>query len=280
MRWILGTAQFLPGYGVSGNDFSSTWSGFQSVVDLVENVGFDAFDTAPGYGRAESVIGEIRSSFKVHTKLDPRVAPEESLQRSVRLLRGKKLEVVYLHDPSEFMEATPSKLRRLREVCQTFDAALGVSIYETEEFERAVEDDNVDFVQVPLNVLDRRFNADVVDRARVNGVRVIARSTLLQGVLVSGPEQLPSRVEHLRRWIVEFQKTCRYHHLTPLEGALGYLCSQLSIEGMILGIGSKAEAVEIATVLCANNVPVSFLQELESLETPPWTLIDPRSWRN
>lgn len=64
----------------------------------------------------------------------------------------------------------------------------GISVYSMEEAEKALAWPPCRTLQVPVNLLDRRFvEPSFVAKCKAKGVRLIARSILLQGVLADGP---------------------------------------------------------------------------------------------
>ena len=100
---ILGTAQFQSGYGVVRDTEQAHQSDGIDILELAARLGIAALDTAPAYGRAEDTIGQSRCGLPVHTKLNPKRSPAESLSQSLQDLRRDCVDVLYIHDSAEVL---------------------------------------------------------------------------------------------------------------------------------------------------------------------------------
>jgi len=106
--------------------------------------------------------------------------------RSCRALGVSKLAIVLLHrwqDRNSWQGAAWDHLLRLRE--QGKIGILGASVYHPNEALEALDDPEIKHLQIPINVLDWRWESASVDRAAAGrrDVVVHARSALLQGIL-------------------------------------------------------------------------------------------------
>ncbi len=116
----------------------------------------------------------------------------QSVERSSQRLRVESLPLVLLHRDDQ-----PAYLDALAK-CQ--EAGLiekcGVSMGSVERAEPFLENPFLGGIQIPANVLDRRFtHGGTTRRARERGARVFARSCYLQGLLLMSDENTP---EHLK----------------------------------------------------------------------------------
>jgi aryl-alcohol dehydrogenase-like predicted oxidoreductase len=82
-------------------------------------------------------------------------------------------------------------LRELREAGSI--AVLGASVYEPREALEALQDPAIEHLQIPMNVLDWRWEAAAFDRAAASRPDVVVhvRSALLQGVLAHPASRWP-----------------------------------------------------------------------------------------
>lgn len=279
MELVLGTAGIAAPYGVlrrhAERGCVEEWP--LSFRDL-HRKGFSAIDTAPVYGDAEDVIGSAGVVIPIHTKLSPALHPIRSLEQSLVRLRRSRVSVVYFHDTLVMDESQVERLAVLASARGELYEELGASIYDEIEFDRALAVPQIDVIQVPSNVLDRRFGNARLDAARNAGKRVIARSVFLQGTLISDIDRLPLALSTLAPSIAMFREICEAWATSPILAALGYVRQKDRLSGITVGAKCPEEAFQLAE-LFAEPVPSGLLQDLESLPTPSWEMTDPRTWR-
>src|SRR5215475_565901 len=202
-RLTLGTVQLGMPYGAV-ND-----SGVPSRSEAIEidreavAAGVNSFDTAREYGEAEEVLGSALEAFPreqtiVVTKLslsglgpdaaehEVRARVDRSINASCAALHREKLDVLLLHRWEHRHAWGGAVWRRLLEHLRSGKVrTLGASLYEPFEAMEALGAPEILHLQIPMNVLDWRWQYAGVDRALKlrSDVTVHARSVLLQGVL-------------------------------------------------------------------------------------------------
>jgi aryl-alcohol dehydrogenase-like predicted oxidoreductase/spore coat polysaccharide biosynthesis protein SpsF (cytidylyltransferase family) len=207
----LGTAQLGMEYGaVNDHGKPSIEQGVAMVRRAIAH-GVTAIDTARAYGTAEEVLGEAlrgawASRAEVITKVDLGEVPadasaaqvrtrvDESIQRSSAALGTSRLAVVLLHNWQDHDSWNGEAWQRLLELREAGSiAVLGASVYETGEALESLQDPAIEHLQIPMNVLDWRWEAAGVDRAALMRPDVVvhARSALLQGVLAHPASRWP-----------------------------------------------------------------------------------------
>jgi aryl-alcohol dehydrogenase-like predicted oxidoreductase len=273
---ILGTAQLTSPYGITRTG-SKQPNEPQRLLAAASRMGVRAVDTAPAYGEAEAAIGRHGWQGTVHTKLKRGVDPLASLSASLSALRRDRVEVLYVHAAEEVLDPTRSVVRAAGQLVGHGADELGVSIYSEDQFEAATLIPAVTVIQVPLNVLDRRF-ANVpssnTDQARV---RIFARSVFLQGVLLADPAALPRAVVGLAPLVGRFREIAAAHAATPAALALAWVRTRTCVDGVVIGIQDERELEEIVTAWRADVAPEA-IDEAEGLAAPAPALVDPRRW--
>jgi spore coat polysaccharide biosynthesis protein SpsF (cytidylyltransferase family)/aryl-alcohol dehydrogenase-like predicted oxidoreductase len=210
-QFTLGTAQLGMEYGAV-NDHGQPSA--EQAVGMVRRAiahGVTTLDTARSYGAAEEVLGQAlrgawASRVEVITKLDlpdlPADAPsaqvracvEDSVNRSCEALGLTRLAVVLLHGWQNRNAWQGEAWRHLLNLRQAGKVEkLGVSVYAPCEALEALDDPAIEQLQIPMNVLDWRWEAQGVDRAISSRPEVIvhARSALLQGALAHPATRWP-----------------------------------------------------------------------------------------
>lgn len=161
------------------------------------------FDTAAAYGDSERRIGASgildQPGVLVTSKIpiaqesiwhDPNAYwnfCERSIEATLRNLGIKKLQLLQFHQSSVDFLQSPS----FKSACETikklgFADAIGVSVYHPDEALAASESPLISWLQIPINIIDQRFiRENLLEVYKKNNIRLIARSILMQGVLVA-----------------------------------------------------------------------------------------------
>jgi aryl-alcohol dehydrogenase-like predicted oxidoreductase len=213
----------------------------------------------------------------VHTKLAPDRDPLRSLNTSLRKTRRKSFGVLYFHEELSFSPAQKLAIRRLVPLRGEKFSHLGASIYEEDELDRLLDNDDISAIQIPYNVMDQRFNSGRLADAKARGMAIYGRSILLQGVLVAPASVFPARLANLANPVNAFQDVCRNWNVSPLTAAILFAKANTALDGLVIGARSIRELDEVSANFCAETVP-GLIHELGLLVPPLWPEVDPRKW--
>jgi aryl-alcohol dehydrogenase-like predicted oxidoreductase len=299
----LGTAQLGMAYGIA-NRVGQPWrSAAVSLVHQAIAYGVMHLDTARGYGESEAVLGEAlqgnwRSQTEIITKLDPlavfssdtdattvRAAVDASVATSCRELRTNPLPVLLLHRWQHKTQWQGAAWRRLLELqAERTIGILGVSVYDPEEAFEALQDPEIQHLQLPMNLLDWRWKAAGIEHAISlrPDVVVHARSAFLQGVLLQPPEMWPNGDYYDARACVN-----RLHDITQKFGregvadlCLAYLRAQPWITSIVTGCETTAQLEHTVSLFRSQTLTSEQCEELEhALPQAPATLLNPSQWK-
>lgn len=305
-EWVseltLGTAQLgLPDYGRTN---STGQPSHRSAVALVREAisrGVDVFDTARAYGSAEHVLGEALKPFggriRVVTKLDPMInldhdatrlevrnAVDASVFRSCRELNTDSIPVLLLHRWTHRKRYNHAIWERLLELkAEGVIGRLGVSATSPEEGIEALEDPDVNVIQMPFNILDHRWQAAGIDRLvkqRVD-MMVQVRSVLLQGILVAPagvwppiPELKPKQI------IAQLDKLARcMGRVDRADLCLAYVRAQPWVHSLVIGVEVTNQLLDLIQRFKCPPLSISEAEVVrKSLPTMPEALLNPSCW--
>ena len=156
-------------------------------------------DTAPSYGRAEAVIGDLLAELNLRprafiaTKIGAsgRAAGLEQFQRSLRLLRTDKVELLQVHNLVDWR----TQLALINELkAQGKTRYSGVTHYTESghnELARVVRETRPDFLQVNYSVISRGAESAVFPLARELGVAVLVNRAFDDGRLFARVKDKP-----------------------------------------------------------------------------------------
>jgi aryl-alcohol dehydrogenase-like predicted oxidoreductase len=284
MKLALGTAQFGLAYGIASPQPQIAYEESKAIVDYAAGRGMTVLDTAMGYGNSEARLGEIGvDTWRVISKL-PEVPIGENastwifkaVKSSLENLKIASLYGLLLHRPAQLLgdngPEIHAALQRLK--AEGLVEKTGVSIYQPSELEGVFSVGDVDLVQSPLSVLDRRLiTSGWLDRLADRGVEVHARSVFLQGLLLMSIDQRPRKFD---RWSGLWG---RYHEwvtasgLSSLEACIAYVSAIPQVRQVIVGVNGLNHIKEI--LQAQTNQAPSWSPDLA---TDDKELLNPLAW--
>jgi aryl-alcohol dehydrogenase-like predicted oxidoreductase len=212
---VLGSAQWGGAYGIANSGGAPDDAELRRIVLRAAIGGARGIDTARAYGASESRIGALGAlarRFEIGTKLAPDATPDAAGAREVRerseaslaasraALGVERLDALLLHRGAQRHAAGGAAwelLRRERRAGRI--DVIGVSALDPDEAWTALDDRDVERIQVAASLLDQRLaRGGFFERARLAGKQVQVRSVFLQGVAFLAPDALPPHLEPLR----------------------------------------------------------------------------------
>ncbi|HET8538460.1 MAG TPA: aldo/keto reductase [Anaeromyxobacter sp.] len=160
------------------------------VLQAFFDGGGTLIDSSPMYGAAEEVVGELLEATR-HGKVfaatkvwtDGRAAGVEQMERSRRLWRVPRLDLVQIHNLRDWLV----HLRTLKEwKSEGRIRYLGITTSHGrmhDELERALRSEPFDFVQLSYNLEDREVERRLLPLAADRGVAVLVNRPLKLGAL-------------------------------------------------------------------------------------------------
>ena len=281
---VLGTAQLGMKYGVAN---TTGQPDVETVVDIIRVAwegGIRAFDTAQAYGESERALGRafralgITEQVEVTTKLAKDIDVNDEAV-VVKAVKGSldRLGVPILHAVLLHTEGEIGRLPAL--LSHSFTRHIGLSVYSPERALKALEMEDMSMLQMPGNVLDRRFErAGIFEGAKERGVQVYLRSVFLQGLLLIDPEQLPS---HLKFALPVIQTMASLAHRLRVSSrvlALQYVKQAFPDAHVIIGAETPQQVQENISLWKA--VPLLGIIDLirEAFDGVDERVVDPRMW--
>jgi aryl-alcohol dehydrogenase-like predicted oxidoreductase len=185
---IPSSGQKIPAIGIGTNNYNVTdaedLAARKAVLDKLPSLGGSVVDTAPLYGRAEEVIGELvaelhdRDRLFLATKVmtPDAKAGEASMQESMRRLKTQHIDLMQIHNLVGVETMIP--------VLQEWKKAgrigyYGITTSSPGEHGRMMDYMRrlpMDFIQVDYSLANRGADQEVLPLAAQKGIAVIANS--------------------------------------------------------------------------------------------------------
>jgi len=279
----IGTAQIGMDYGIANNFGKPGLDQVKEIFNIARDNNIDTFDTAVNYGDSETIIGIMGlDQSKVITKLPSFDGRKEEinewlnqrLNKSLDHLQVDSIFGLLLHNPKDLLNKGIAQelidgLNHFREEGRV--KKIGVSIYSPDELEELIGNFQIDIIQVPLNIMDRRLiTSGWLGRLKSLGVEIHVRSIFLQGLLLMKQEDLPNQFmkwsSHFRKWYswLDDQK------ISPLDACLNYVMSIKDIDKVVIGIDNAMQLKQICMIKNENdfNFPDYLMSQDEMLINP------------
>jgi len=249
----LGTVNFGMKYGL---DQELNQSQINAILNVASQNGIKLLDTARDYGHSEIKIGlfseKYSSDFYISTKinkikpeLDLKGSIEDSLTRSLIDLQVDSIDLLYLHQSDPFiLEDTGFWILIDDFKNKNKIKKFGISVYDIEELAQWNNTmlSQIDVIQIPYNLIDRRFDAKL-DIIRSLGIQIIVRSIYLRGILAQEVSdikdfQIKSYLKDL------FQKNPKLRRYSLKEIAFNYAYFNPKVDNIIVGVSSVNDLIE------------------------------------
>lgn len=296
---VLGGVQFGLNYGIANRTGAPDDAELRAILDLAERAGLTHLDTAAGYGESEARIGAALtegSPLRVITKLPPDILagnPDElilgartigALERSRERLKRKVLDAVLLHRFEHFGDGKSTVWSHLRmQQVQGQIGRIGCSIYSPSELLVLLRDPDVRLIQLPFNILDRRWLSTDVQQAIAARSDVIlhGRSALLQGLLtLDDPARWPCDRALAESCIGALRGLARdLGRRGVVDLCFAYARAQAWLAGIVVGAETAAQMAENIELFRTTPLAPEHMAEVaRQIPEVPDSLLDPSRW--
>lgn len=286
-KLAIGTAQFGMDYGIGSSPGKVSINEVKKILEYAKSTNIDMLDTASAYGKSEKTLGELNvDEFKVITKTRhfnvPKITDDDVnlLNRDFdKSLKDLKLESVYgllIHNADDLMKPGASKiiefLQNLKKINKI--KKIGVSIYENKHLSFVLENFDIDLVQLPLNIFDRRLiDNGMLKLLSQEGLEVHARSIFLQGLILMENSSRPRKFDRWDSLWKAWSEWLNDHQISPLEASIRYAMSFSEISKVLVGIDSVNQLMEIMNAASGVLPPIP-----NELYTDDSLLLNPSNW--
>lgn len=299
----LGTVQLGLEYGVANKSGKPSPDKAFQIMEKALSGGVTHFDTATAYGNSEQIIGayidtQNTDNIILTSKLLPGDYDEknisqdvtERVQKSLKNLNQEQIDYFLLHDWDDYHLFDNQIWQNLIDFKNkgVFNH-LGASIYTPEQGMECLNDDHVEFLQIPLNILDHRWrNSDFVQRVqdmkKENKDRIFiqARSVFLQGLLTGKTDKFP---------VIEgFDKNDLYKKLDDLtqkfsrkswmDLSFAYINALDWVDNVVLGVETPEQLQGNYNLCFEPKLNNDQIEEIErTFLDSPEMLLNPSQWQ-
>ncbi|MFA5903078.1 MAG: aldo/keto reductase [Desulfobacula sp.] len=291
-RLVLGTAQLGMFYGIANKTGKPDLDCAQDIIKTAWDNGIREFDTAQGYGNSESVLGnifnqlQIQDEARVITKSMPTIDHLDDqkmyhyLLQSLQNLGQKRLYCYMLHQ-EDLLCLWGVGLKDILEGFKkdNYIKKIGISVYSPLVALKAIKTEGIDCIQIPSNLLDRRFEeSGVFQLADSFNKELYVRSIFLQGLILMGKDKIPDSMGFANCVASKIETLTLRYNLTRQQLAIGYVKEAYPTAKIIFGAETPSQ---ISENLESWNRDYSFLNLSEMkkyINAVDDKILDPSKW--
>jgi len=294
----LGTAQLGLDYGIANVSGKPNLDKSFKILETAINAGINCFDTASSYGDSEEIIGSFMgnriggvppiiitklkadfegnvNSVKIYHQL------KQTIENSMMRLQINKIPILLLHRPSNMTDNDGLILQGLiRLKDEGMVEKIGVSVYSPEEVIKAIDIEDFDAIQIPINIFDHHLiDSGLLKSLEQHDFIVFARSIFLQGLFFLDPDTLPENLKLAREPIITIRKLAQKYKIDVAEIAFAFIRDLPQISSMVIGAETSTQVLENCALIECPKLPEELKYEiLDSFSDLPMKIINPSLW--
>lgn len=251
-EYCIGTAQFGMTYGIANKSGQTDYDEIDKIVKYAIENNIRYFDTAQSYGECETVLGKAVSklsnndNIRIISKLSPdfqKSSPEiiiESVKSSLKRLNVRSLYGFLAHRAEAIhFDSFLSAMEILKKDGLVFKT--GVSVYTPEQALGVMNRSEVNILQIPFNILDKRWlDKGIIEKAKENNIQLFFRSIFLQGLIFLNENELINRkMKWAKPYLKQFNDLVKNTPFSAIELAFGILTNTPGDNVIIMGLDSS-----------------------------------------
>ena len=278
-RIVIGSANFTQKYGADSTKISSYE--IKKILNFAKKNNIYNIDTAEAYLKDKKIFKKINKKFKFSSKiiLNSKWTSIEFCQKKLEEhfnnLNAKKIQTLLIHNVEILFTKNRVKIfKNLEELKKKkYFKKIGISIYDIHNLNFLISNFDLDVVQCPYNILDKRIlTSGWFEKLNNQGIETHIRSIFLQGLLVN---KLVYKKKYFKKWqkkIYKWFKWLEVNNISPIDYCLSDLL-YYDFDKIIIGINNFDSLKEIINFKKIN------INRMKNLKISDNRLIDPRKWK-
>ncbi len=283
----LGTVQFGTDYGLNSVHGQVNPKEVKKILSYARSKNIDLLDTAIAYGKSEEILGRlINSEFKIVTKtrnFDSLTLTnnevsllKKDFHNSLKKLNQKKIYGLLVHNADDLLKPGSKKIfNLLQELKKTNKLKkVGVSVYDHLKLTSILNNFDIDIVQLPFNIFDRRMiDSGMLALLYKKGIEVHVRSVFLQGLLLMSGKSMPSKFNRWSSLWKLWHEWLNDNQISPVEASIRYVISFPEISKALVGVDTENQLKEIYKSSSGSLPKIP-----DEMHTDDTDLLNPTNW--
>jgi aryl-alcohol dehydrogenase-like predicted oxidoreductase len=286
-KLILGTAQFGLEYGICNSKGKPSDEIIFEILNIAFDSGVRILDTAVVYGNAHQIIGAYHnshrsSSFKVNTKIPKGLLVdnyESEIYQYLEDLQISQVNTLMLHSFEDYFHGEAVKLALESLKKQRLVQQIGVSVYTNDQLTNAINEDLIEVIQLPFNLLDNwQHRGELITKAKERQKEIHIRSVFLQGLFFMNLESTNSVVQKLKSYLCELHQIAAVTGMSIGELAIRYGISFAEVDGMLIGVDEVSQLKNNVILFKKGALGCEIRDKISELIVPFTEWLNPSNW--
>ena len=279
---VIGTVQFGVNYGINNTSGQVSLEEVCKILEIAKGQGILTLDTSSAYGTSEIVLGKALKESSIQFNI---VSKYPRCEESVRNIFEKSINNLcvdslygYLVHHFEFYQEKPKIFDEMTTLKNEGKIKkVGFSLYNVKQLQYLLDNGvKFDILQFPYNIFDKQFEP-YMPKLLEMGVEIHTRSAFLQGLFFKDTNTLPEKLIPLKKYLDNFHAYCVNRGLTVEQLALGYVITNPSVKGALIGIDNHEQLLanlKVASVRLSQE-DIDYISNINIKEK---TLLNPVNW--
>lgn len=287
---ILGTVQFGLDYGINNMSGRPSFDEVKRILDFAHSNNIKFLDTAEAYGNSQEVIGkyhhESSKKFNLITKfsssrndLPPNI--KERVLKDIEILGVESIYCYMFHsfeDYQKYYSAFENDLSLLKKEGKIIK--IGVSLYDNFEIEKVLENNAIQLIQLPFNLLDNNSKRlEALNLAKQADVEIHTRSVFLQGLFFKNRNDFTGNLKTLLPYTDRINEISKSHSIPISQLAINYPLSQKNIDQVLIGVDNVEQLTQNINYL-SDNLPNEVFKKIDQINVKELNLLNPSKWKD
>tara|TARA_B100001093_G_scaffold494834_1_gene538673 strand:- start:115 stop:978 length:864 start_codon:yes stop_codon:yes gene_type:complete len=280
---ILGTAQFGMNYGIANKSGKIRFNEIFKILNYLKKNKINSLDTASSYIRSEKEIGKYykktNKKFQITTKFTFKNKKNIQSQfiKSFSSL-GYVPNTILAHNYKDYLN--PNFHKEINVIKKKYPIKnIGVSLYNVAELNKILNYKKPDLIQIPLNILDKRFlNKKIIKTLKRKNIKIQIRSVFLQGLFFKKKKFIFKNFKNIKK---------KYERLLQIANSekmcLGYLSLNWAfnlkeIDYIVLGVDSFAHLKKNLNIV-KKKLSKKTYSQIDKINVNNNNIIKPNLWK-
>ncbi len=286
-KLILGTVQFGLDYGINNTIGKPDLESAESILNYAISQKIHILDTADAYGNSSDIIGKYNKDsiqkFNIITKFknigDSTFSTEKWLTDTISKLNVNSLWGCMFHSVDEYFNNLELVKEFVKFQGEGFIKHIGVSIYTNQQFEAVLNDQRINLIQLPYNLIDNfKTRGELIKKAKDKGKIIHVRSVFLQGLFFMDISKLPNKLLPLKSLLLLLHNLSDEYGISIESMALNYCMNNENIDGVLIGVDSVNQLK--SNINSLNEIlSIDLINTINNITTPYTELLNPTNWK-
>lgn len=288
-KLVLGTVQLGTCYGINNQIGQPSEKSVFDILRYAQENNINTLDTAEDYGSAQAIIGKyhlnnaLDPAFSVISKISHHFSDlfniRDNILKTISALQVSQLEAYLFHSFTMYKNHTTlfPQLERARR--DGIIGKIGVSIYTNDELMDLIENDVIDIIQVPFNLLDNAScKHNLFEKAKLAGKEIHVRSAFLQGLFFMSKEELPLKLSPLLPYLEAIKMLAKDVGISVEALALQYVYSNEFVDKVLIGVESVSQ-LDANVKALQHSIDKAVLETVDKIKVKETWLLNPVNWK-